>query len=678
MVGAGGAAGPCAPLELRGTGVGGAGPCSPLELRGGKPLDLRTQGSSASSSSSLDSRGKKRWSEGSCVGVACEGVVTAQREPFNQPCEPAGATFDETLAQLSMVDRQVLCFSAGHNLCAVRWLFMLRASPDAKDSAGTTCLHVACRSGGTEILQELLRMRAKITALDLASWTPLHVAAFVGRRDAVWHLLRAGAQPWVRTLRSQLACDLCGDTWIQSVLSESGIASGLLDSANEPLPSADFAAADLKYEPFFVPRDPVLFVPPWEKQFETLGKEFFSSRPGPALAFLVATGCVRDYPVDLASFLRRNHADPAQIGRFLGEAFSLAAILRVEYINSVNLYDTGVVGCLKLVFSEMSPPADLQKLDRFAYSVAQIWWRQHEPSDTPKGPDEDDRRELLDNIMEISGLELQEAVGTMEALHQLLFSTLMLHFGISAPVPIPSRPSLEDWLAINHGMRGNNVDVPWNVQKQVYEAVRDGKAEELEVVKPCRPRTQGMEQCKPQLSPAMRNLSSVNGWVGLKGHDFRGSFSEGNGTDQGLTPRALASLLSEDGGGAAASEKHLPASTKTEGLSWLSLCGELLLLFSVPPFQGEGAPYGFVPLGVSGQGRKVLERVDFQSHTLVVAGPVTLVLLLQDARWRTLELPRLELNVEPDEFDTWTIAFSECSQEHSAHVHGTSSSARET
>merc|ERR1719331_1051695 len=71
-------------------------------------------------------------------------------------CDPAGAIFRETLEDLNEVDRLLLLFCSSSNLAAVRWLFILGASPDACDTNGTTCLHTACRSGSVAIVRELI------------------------------------------------------------------------------------------------------------------------------------------------------------------------------------------------------------------------------------------------------------------------------------------------------------------------------------------------------------------------------------------------------------------------------------------------------------------------------------------------------------------------------------------
>merc|ERR1719440_825594 len=111
---------------------------------------------------------------------------------------------------------------------------------------------------------------------------------------------------------------------------------------------------------------------------QRLGIDIFNQRPGQGLAFLVSTGAVRDFPIELSTFLLENDVSPVQVGEFLGEDYSLSQTLRLEFINSVRLTGTGVVSCLNKVFTRVRIPSDMQKINRLLESVAQIWWRQHE------------------------------------------------------------------------------------------------------------------------------------------------------------------------------------------------------------------------------------------------------------------------------------------------------------
>merc|ERR1719183_3047793 len=119
------------------------------------------------------------------------------------------------------------------------------------------------------------------------------------------------------------------------------------------------------------------------QQLSEVGKAIFNHQPGRGLAFVVACGCTRDYPIDLVAFLRGGDLDPAQVGHFLGEAFSLSKILRLEFINSVAFHNTGVVASLTKAFTNFKVPADLRKIDRIMHSLAEVWWRQRDRKEGP-------------------------------------------------------------------------------------------------------------------------------------------------------------------------------------------------------------------------------------------------------------------------------------------------------
>eukprot|EP00929_Paragymnodinium_shiwhaense_P000753 TRINITY_DN10098_c0_g1_i2.p1 TRINITY_DN10098_c0_g1~~TRINITY_DN10098_c0_g1_i2.p1 ORF type:complete len:1420 (-),score=330.66 TRINITY_DN10098_c0_g1_i2:275-4534(-) len=156
------------------------------------------------------------------------------------------------------------------------------------------------------------------------------------------------------------------------------------------MPSAGFeehadgahgSESGMHFEPFFVSRAPVIHDSYHDEVFGTMlrevGQAIFNEQPGRGLAFLVATGRTRDYPIDLVALLRSRGFDPEKVGTFLGQDFSLSKILRMEFLNSIGLFQAGIVESLHKAFSNFAAPPDLQKVDRLAASLAEVWWRQH-------------------------------------------------------------------------------------------------------------------------------------------------------------------------------------------------------------------------------------------------------------------------------------------------------------
>merc|ERR1719272_487664 len=232
--------------------------------------------------------------------------------------------------------------------------------------------------------------------------------------------------------------------------------------------------AALHFEPFFVPRDAVLHEPAHREELQKLGVEIFNKSPGHGLAFLIAAGGVRDYPVEINSFLVRIGADPGRLGEFLGEDFPIAQTLRLEFLNSLPLLGTGVVGALETSFHEMAVPSGWVKADRLTRGIAHFWWRQHEEEcqENQQGG-LDVTRTVHGGVGsrgELSGLELQRLLLGSECLHRLMFSALMLHQWLRQG----QHMTLSEWVQLNTGIEGNGNDVPMHVQTGIYKAIAEG------------------------------------------------------------------------------------------------------------------------------------------------------------------------------------------------------------
>lgn len=569
-------------------------------------------------------------------------------------CDPAGAIFEETLEDLNDMDRELLLFSAGSNLAAVRWLFVLGADKFSRDSNGTTALHTACRTATLPIIQELMHQGIPLDATDNSGWSPLHIAIFMCRRDAVLCLLRARAPLTATNLKGQTPLDLCNDAWTREA-----IRSFMLHSQRHPdrpwrFEREDEAQQDvslpnrLQYEPFFVPRSPVISEQAHKQDFFTLGQLIFNKRPGQGLAFLVASGCTRDYPVDLSFFLRRGRLDLAQIGQFLGESFSLSQTLRLEFINSVKFHGTSIVSGLAKVFTLLQVPPDLQKIDRLVHGVARIWWRQHDkiseeeeergvegdkhaskdasnvPAPAAKAPSDE---------AELESFELKQYLVSPETLYQLMFSVVMLHWNLYAPSAggeneEDGRIGMSKWLEINRGLEADGSDVPLHILQRTYRTVRNGFIPQLTIrVSAAKPQNVSDPDDKGFKGSLVRDTAKVESWGWIVGHSFvnlavsgatkcsqvLGIFSESlTGNREGVAGSSTsvanggksAQLQTLSGNSAPAAGGHglgkpvLPLSWNAKpGIKdkvWLSLCYSLLFLSSSP--SQDEAPYAFVHL----------------------------------------------------------------------------------
>jgi len=475
-------------------------------------------------------------------------------------CDPAGTIFNETLEDLNEVDRLMLVFASSSNLAAVRWLFVLGANADACDTNGTTSLHAACRSGSLAVVQEFVNRKLPLDATDISGWTALHVALFMGRRTVAVHLMEKGADLSHRNVRGLTPSDLCSDVWLREAVTSCGAHRHCygLDKpwkfGTDSEISEDIQISSrLRFEPFFVPRASVLKDLRDPQALQQLGVEIFNSKPGQGLAFLVSTGAVRDFPVELSTFLSDNVVSLTQVGEFLGEDFSLSQTLRLEFINSIRLMGTGVVSCLAKVFNQFHIPSDMQKIDRLLDATAQIWWRQHEQlkekggrfaqelRDPPRGDDMD----FALSSKEVEGLRLMSALKSYDVLHQIMFSAVMLHWNLYAPLPPSQRVTPEGWLKMNLSMcepggeSAGDVEGLKHVLSLVYNMISHTFFPQLQIWN--RPPPASSPPVNGALSAATLAPQSQEGWGQLVGGGFP-SFAGSTGT---ITYRHIRNILSE-------------------------------------------------------------------------------------------------------------------------------------
>jgi len=489
---------------------------------------------------------------GCCTGGVChksgshDAVVDHEIYEDTTMCDPAGAVFHETLEDLSEVDRFLVHFASTSNLAAIRWLFVLGANFDACDTNGTTCLHAACRSGSPAVVRDLIQRELPLDAVDTAGWTPLHVALFMGRRNVAVELMHHRADLGARNLKGHTPADLCSDVWLREAI-DACAAHRRDNGPNVPWPQP-FDSNDesrvrlrLRFEPFFVPRAPVMKDPLVSNDLLKLGTEIFNQRPGQGLAFLVATGCVKDFPVEISNYLSENPVSPAMVGEFLGEDFSLSLTLRLEYMNSVRVIGTGIVACLSKVFERFKIPSDMHKIDRLVDAAAQIWWRQHEQikDKTVVVPD----GLSVSDSGEVEGLSLMKHLGEHSVLHQLMLSTVLLHWNLYAPLPPSQRISVARWIDLNAGIADTKgglndptrVSMLKHIQCLVYNLINNAFRPELQIwssgcpggivgaatlSKTPSPRPSDEQSYDPAVEADAIEPGAVDGWAAIMGSSF--------------------------------------------------------------------------------------------------------------------------------------------------------------
>jgi len=340
--------------------------------------------------------------------------------------------------------------------------------------------------------------------------------------------------------------------------------------------------------------------------------------------------------------------DIKQVGGFLGEAFSLSHTIRLEFINSVVLQNTGVVSALARVFHMLQLPDDLQKINRLVHGVARIWWRQHERmvKDLTAQPSPikpvDANGNPITPMEEFTGLELKQYLSSSDVLHQLMFSTILLHWFVHKDGTGGQKRELDFsvWKQLNQGMEAGSTDVPDHVQQRVHAIISRSFIIELAVATAnSRNRGDGgggpdeggghgpgddwgaMVASERPRSPILSPSAALEGWTQIVG----GGFPKPSGLSgvQTVTYKHVSNIFSEvtnslgmlksplgfpqnaEGQHAASQGSNGPTQLKATGgqesgpgprrddCAWLSIC-YTLLFFSASPI--TGAPYAFVEL----------------------------------------------------------------------------------
>lgn len=549
------------------------------------------------------------------------------------------------------------------------------------------------------MVQELVSRGLFLDAADDCGWTPLHVASCIGRADVAWCLLSAGANALRRNTRGLTPVELCSHGGTKELIAGFAEPGRPRPASAGPRPffvggssvgvSSEAQDQGLRFEPCFVPRDPALPEgrPAGQREgpegLKQLALDIFNRGAGHGVAFLVAAGVVRDYPVEINHFLTSRKACPRRFGEFLGEAFPLAQNLRLEILNSMPLLGTGVISALEAIFRDVGVPADFLRCNRLVQGVAHFWWLQHE---------EERRARCEDGIGpsgaalppaavggagaaagEAVGFELMRSVQRDRTLHGLMFSALMLRRWLHGG----KRMTLTEWVALNEGIEVGVLDVPLKVQEPLYQAVSAG----LDFA------SDRLGTIRPSLSPAAEGRAMIlfNGRAQVSHNGIPSDFPE-------LRPRLLAMRggVSSAGMSSCAMEEPLSRCSRddcsdgqsSEERAWLTL--QRWYLFFAPVAAADTKhgerppPYAFVHLK-----RIALRVVDVPQRRLVLTSRISdakadqgplgsancedwleLCLLLADGRFQPMEAPNLQLRFDDAaEFEAWAAALAEATSE---------------
>jgi len=281
-----------------------------------------------------------------------------------------------------------------------------------------------------------------------------------------------------------------------------------------------------------------------------------------------------------------------------------------------------------------------------------------------------------------------------DALHRLMFSTLMLHRWHAAGHTM----TLNEWTQLNAGIEGSGNDVPLHLQIGIYKVVSEGRRSfddhgHRKIPKPIppshqalayvryngRPQTDGDPAQWPRATP--HSLAAEGGVLSAGRMSLHSSILEDNysapagggavrsrsrGGGSGLPGSAQNTAMSQPfdaGGGTSAG--HFD-----EEMTWLRLYQWLLLLAPNAP---DSVPFAFVSLK-----RATLLKTDPEIRQIVLVSRVDtewagmadddwleLCLMLEDGRFQALEAPELVLRFTEDaDFLRWVTFLREvCSED---------------
>lgn len=422
--------------------------------------------------------------------------------------EPVGRILEENV--LSQTDCDLLSFAVSSALVAVRWLLYLGANAEVADGNNTSALHAACRSGSLVLVKQFIKQTVLLNSQDVAGWTPLHIAAHMGRKAVALRLLQAQADPSIVNSRGLKPADLCKDTGTYQVIVRfSGgeqatgprpFARGVLggsspspanafhdeepDEAGEAL--SDLVGLPQQCEPelFFVNPRPVFHhTAVHRKALLSLASAIFNLQPSHGLALVVLMGLEESYTGAMKVLLKHGAVSRQLAGSFLGEPLSVCPLIRFSYFDGLPLLNTGVVSCLRTVFSSLGIPQELQKLHRLLWAIASVWWRKHKAlRDSGRAVAIKQQARANHLGAEFTGLELLSYLSSQEVLYQLLYSSVLLHrrvWGGYSSVPLGPM-ELETWAELNSGIeRHGEDDVPQHVQTRIFTDISTSRVPEL-------------------------------------------------------------------------------------------------------------------------------------------------------------------------------------------------------
>lgn len=121
---------------------------------------------------------------------------------------PKGTYSIESTKFFNENEKFLFYFCEGDNIAAIRYLTIKGVHINILDQDRTSPIHIACRSGSLQLVEEILNQGGNLSMPDIVGWTALHVACYYKRQDVILLLLKYGANLNIKDRDGIYAVDL--------------------------------------------------------------------------------------------------------------------------------------------------------------------------------------------------------------------------------------------------------------------------------------------------------------------------------------------------------------------------------------------------------------------------------------------------------------------------------------
>jgi hypothetical protein len=124
---------------------------------------------------------------------------------------PKGTYTKESTKFFTQLEKDLFFFVEEQNIAAIRYLTMRGIHINSLDEDRTSPLHIACKGGSLQLVEEVLNHGAMINIPDITGMTSLHIACYYKRPEIILILLKKGANLFTKDREGVYPYDLLQD-----------------------------------------------------------------------------------------------------------------------------------------------------------------------------------------------------------------------------------------------------------------------------------------------------------------------------------------------------------------------------------------------------------------------------------------------------------------------------------